>query len=200
MKHNPRFNIIIATDIHGGFSYKNKLPWKFVKDSNFYNIITGSNINLNPNILIMGRKTWESMGSSVPKNRIAFVVTSDFEKYNKTYEEKYANSSGQNGVNSIKRNLFFFPTFSDALSETSNYDKSIVWVVGGYQIYDEALRHSNCASIYFTEINGEFKTDRIIDLKTYNINWSNAHTEVDVNCYDELNYILCFKKGFIARH
>ena len=34
MKQVPRFNIIIATDSNGGFSYKNKLPWRFLKDSN----------------------------------------------------------------------------------------------------------------------------------------------------------------------
>lgn len=184
MKQCPRFNVIIATDTNGGFSYKNKLPWKFVKDSNFYNIITGSNVNFEPNILIMGRKTWESMRCSVPKNRIAFVITSDFENY-------------KNEPNNIGKKVFFFPSFTSALEEAYNYKSSIIWVIGGYQIYDEALKHDHCASIYFTEIKGNFTTDRKIDLGNYNITWSNVHTEVDVNCQDELNYILYFKKGFI---
>ena len=186
MKQCPRFNVIIATDTNGGFSYKNKLPWKFTKDSNFYNIITGSNVNFEPNILIMGRKTWESMNYSVPKNRIAFVITSNHKKYTDS--------------NDKKDKTFFFPSFDEALLGASNYTQSIVWVIGGYQIYDEALRHDNCGSIYLTEIKGSFKTDRKIDLKTYNITWSNMHTEVDVNCRDELNYILYFKKGFISKH
>ena len=52
MNQVPRFNIIIATDSNGGFSYKNKLPWRFLKDSNFYNTITSSNVNYSNNILI----------------------------------------------------------------------------------------------------------------------------------------------------
>lgn len=189
MKQFPRFNVIIATDKNGGFSYKNKLPWKFVKDSNFYNIITGSNVNLDSNILIMGRKTWESMKCSVPKNRIAFVITSNFENLN----------NNQDIVGNGKK-IFFFPSFGNALEEAYKYKSSMVWVVGGYEVYDEALNHDHCASIYLTEIDGNFKTDRKIDLRSYNITWSNIHTEVDVNTRDELNYLLYFKKGFINRH
>ncbi len=190
----PRFNIIVATDSNGGFSYNNKLPWKFVKDSNFYNIITSSNVNHEPNILIMGRKTWESMNYSIPKNRLVFVITSQCDYYTNKYKEN--NEKNKKYISSI----FFFPSFEESLKAASNYTSSMVWVVGGYQIYDEALRHENCGSIYLTQINGSFKTDRKIELNTYNITWSNVHTEVDVNCYDELNYILYFKKGFISRH
>lgn len=190
MTQCPRFNVIIATDKNGGFSYKNKLPWKFIKDSNFYNIITSSNVIFESNILIMGRKTWESMRCSVPKNRIAFVITTNFEKY-------MDNKDNHVGIG---KNLFFFPSFSSALDEAYNFKSSIVWVVGGYEIYNEALNHDHCASIYLTEINGNFDTDRKIDLSSYNINWTNVHTEVDVNCFDKLNYILYFKKGLIVRH
>lgn len=179
--------MIIATDKNGGFSYNNRLPWKFVKDSNFYNTITSSNSNLDHNILIMGRKTWESMKYSVPKNRIVFVITRDYERYktNPDFSNKRA---------------FFFPSFSSALEEAYHYKTSIVWVVGGLEIYDEALNHDHCASIYLTEINGTFKTDRKLDLRSYNITWSNIHTEVDKNSNDGLNYILYFKKGFINRY
>lgn len=185
MNRSSRFNVIIATDTNGGFSYKNKLPWRFTKDRNFYNIITSSNVNLEPNVLIMGRKTWESMNHSISKNRIAFVVTSEYKKYNDS--------------NHNNDKIFFFPSFNEALLGTSKYTQSIVWIIGGYEIYDEALKHENCGPIYLTEINGNFTTDRMIDLKTYNITWSNVHTEIDVNRHDELNYILYFKKGFI-RH
>ena len=181
----PHFNVIIATDTNGGFSYKNRLPWKFSKDMHFYNTITSSNINLVPNILIMGRKTWESMNCTVPKNRIAFVISNDFDNYNKIYENK--------------KNVAFFPSFNEALLNTIQYKDSIVWVIGGHQIYDEALKHPNCLSIYYTLIVGTFKTDRNIDLNAYNIQWTNVHREIDENNIDQLNYILYFKKGIIMK-
>lgn len=185
MDFSPRFNVILATDTNGGFSYNNKLPWKFMKDSNFYNTITTSNINYSQNILIMGRKTWESMNCVVPKNRIAFVITNNPDLY--IHDKKDSR-------------LFFFSSFSEALQYTKNFKNSLVWVIGGYQIYDEALNHPNCASIYCTSICGTFNADRKIDLKSYNITWSNIHTETDVNLYDKLNYILYFKRGFIKKY
>ena len=185
MKINyPMFNVILATDKNGGFSYNNKLPWKFIKDFNFYNTITSSNINSSSNILIMGRKTWESMNCSIPKNRIAFVITNNPNFY-KDRE---------------KKNLYFFSSFNESLSYACHFKNSLVWVIGGYQIYDEALNHSHCASIYYTSILGTFETDKKIDLKTYNITWSNIHVETDINLHDNLNYILYFKKGFINKH
>jgi dihydrofolate reductase len=187
-KNIPRFNVIIATDSTGGFSYNNKLPWKFIKDTNFYNTITSTNINGASNILIMGRKTWESMNCIVPKNRIAFVISSDYVKFNNKYEALE------------RKNLYFFPSFLDALSNINKFKDSIVWAIGGYQIYHEALSHENCASIYCTSIVGSFETDRKIDLKTYNVNWVNIHQEIDKNLNDKLNYVLNFKRGFINRY
>jgi dihydrofolate reductase len=193
----PRFNVIIATDTNGGFSYNNKLPWKFKKDSNFYQTITSSNISLQSNILIMGRKTWESMNYIIPKNRIVFVITSDYENYMKKYE----NDNKSNDIMKSKTGrLFFFASFEKALKCVCSYKQSIIWVVGGLRIYDEALKHVNCASIYLTQINGIFKTDRTINLKDYNITWSNIHIEQDINDYDKKEYELKFMKGFINKH
>jgi len=188
MTQVPRFNLIIATDINGGFSYNNNLPWRFLKDSNFYNTITSSNIIFSNNILIMGRKTWDSMKHKVPKNRTVFIITSNCDKYNNEYDENK------------KKNIYFFPSFEDSLINAYQFNDSVVWVVGGYQIYDEALNHAHCASIYHTLIAGEFVSDKKIDLNAYNIKWSNVHTETDTNVHDGLNYILYFKRGFIDRH
>ena len=202
MNDLPRFNVIIATDTIGGFSYNNKLPWKFKKDTNFYHTITSSNVSLETNILIMGRKTWESMNCIIPKNRIVFVITSHCEKYMKKYNDadKDNNNIKNNNVKSKTGRLFFFPSFEKALEGASSHKMSIVWVVGGLQIYDEALKHNNCASVYLTQINGTFKTDRTIHLKDYGITWSNVHTEEDINDYDKKEYDLKFMKGFINRH
>jgi dihydrofolate reductase len=195
MRKYPRFNVILASDTSGGFSLDNKLPWKFMKDTNFYNTITSSNATQSKNILIMGRKTWESMNCIVPKNRISFVITSKYNEYNIKYEKQYLNSEYHNS-----KKLYFFPSFEEALSKAYYFKTSIVWAIGGYQIYDEALNHDHCASIYYTSILGKFETDKKIHLNSYNIKWSNVHMETDLNLYDNLNYILYFKKGFIERY
>jgi dihydrofolate reductase len=37
-----KFNVIIATDINGGFGLNNTIPWKFKIDTNFFKSITTS--------------------------------------------------------------------------------------------------------------------------------------------------------------
>lgn len=62
-----KFNVILATDIDGGFGLNGELPWDLPIDYKFFTSITKSHsilpgINHADNILIAGRKTWESMG------------------------------------------------------------------------------------------------------------------------------------------
>lgn len=186
MESFPQFNVILATDSNGGFSYKNQLPWRFIKDMRYYHTTTSFNVNNAPNILIMGRKTWDSMKCVVPKNRIAFVITRQCDKYN--WDKEFVDSK-----------LSFFRSFSEALSNASLFPSSNIWVIGGYQIYDEALKHESCNTLYLTTISGVFETDKQIDLSLYNIEWNteNIIEETDVNKLDDITYTLEFKQGTI---
>ena len=61
-------NVIIATDIEGGFSKDGKIPWKSKEDMmHFKKITTGC-------VVILGRKTFESIGKPLP-NRINIVIS-----------------------------------------------------------------------------------------------------------------------------
>lgn len=62
--------MIYASSINGVIGDSNKLPWHLPPDlKNFSKITKTGNV-------IMGRKTWESIGSKPLPNRINYVVTS----------------------------------------------------------------------------------------------------------------------------
>ena len=68
------FQLILATDSNNGIGYKGALPWpKHKKDMAFFRTKTVNNI------VIMGRKTWESLPVEHRplKDRINIVLTSD---------------------------------------------------------------------------------------------------------------------------
>ena len=132
------FNIILATDNNGGIGFKNKLPWHFSTDFRFFNTITSNTNNiLEKSIVIMGRKTYESLPKEYRPlpNRINIVITRD-----KSYQAK-----GCLVVNSLE----------EALRKADN-DKEI-FIIGGGQIYREGLKFAE--RIYLTKIHKNISGD-----------------------------------------
>lgn len=64
-----RFAVIVACNEDGVIGKNGKLPWKFTQDMKHFKAKTENNI------VIMGRKTYESIGHALP-NRINIVITS----------------------------------------------------------------------------------------------------------------------------
>ena len=182
-----RFNIILACDNSGGIGKNGFLPWKLSSDMRFFRDITTTNtilpgINNNKNILIMGRKTFDSMGSKPLKNRISFVI-----------------SNNQNLSNQNQEDVFYFKSFYNAWIKSNEYKLSDVWVIGGAQIYNIALRFWACNKIYLTQINDNFDCDTFVNLNN-NINWINEITITDINKLqptESNTHTLTFKEGII---
>ena len=67
------FKIIVAATRNFGIGYKNKLPWHIPEDLKHFSKTTIGNGN---NAIIMGRNTWESIGSKpLPKRHNVIVST-----------------------------------------------------------------------------------------------------------------------------
>ena len=114
--NNLMFNIILATDINGGIGLNNDIPWNFSKDMEFFRNITKSNNIFDKAIVIMGRKTWDSLPVKPLPNRINVVITRNedasflksFKKYDNTFVCK--NIEGIlnifSSVKGVKHNIF----------------------------------------------------------------------------------------------
>lgn len=108
-------HIIAAIDEHNGLGYKGELLFRIPKDLKRFKALTTGNI------VIMGRKTYESLGKPLP-NRQNIVVTSkgvDFPPEGST-------------VITVK-------TLEDAYKVAEHLEGEKVYVIGGGQLYKAAI-------------------------------------------------------------
>ena len=134
MRH---FSIIVATDSKSGIGKNGTIPWRVPADMHYFKSQT---IGTSPhqNAVIMGRKTWESIGQPL-KNRVNVVVSSVLQ----------SQGDGFHVVSSL----------NEALSLCCSRDISRVYVIGGEQLYREALVHPLCDEISITHIEGDYDCD-----------------------------------------
>jgi len=123
-----RLSLIVAMGRNRVIGRDGRLPWHLPADQQRFKALTmGHHI-------IMGRKTWESIGRQLP-GRVSLVVTR-----NKTYT-----AAGATVVNSLAQAL--------ALAR----DDPEAFVIGGGELYREALPLAE--RIYLTELEDEYPGD-----------------------------------------
>ena len=119
--------LVVATDRKGGIGINNTLPWRLPEDLAFFKRTTSGHT------IIMGRKTFESIGRPLP-NRRNIVVT--------------RNPAWQHaGVEAVL-------ALSDAIALAGEGE---CFVIGGGQIYAAALPLAS--RLIITEIDAEFDCD-----------------------------------------
>jgi dihydrofolate reductase len=144
-------NSILAHDDNYGIGKKGQLPWP--KNSTDMKWFRDNTIG---HVVVMGRKTWESIGSKPLKNRINIVVSN--QKFINSKEGKpdhVISFVNGNYINTILSNL---------------YPDSKIWIIGGANIYSQTLLY--CDNIYVTKIPGNYDCDTFIHLNKYLINYT----------------------------
>jgi dihydrofolate reductase len=105
--------LIVACDLNGMIAYNGKIPWSEKKDQlRFKNLTTGHSV-------IMGRLTYDSLPPSKLPNRKKFVISSNSQP---TTEDTSWHSSLEQAI--------------EAANLEANRD---IWIIGGEQVYAEAL-------------------------------------------------------------
>lgn len=124
-----RFAVVVACNEDGVIGKNGKLPWKFRQDMKRFKALTENNI------VIMGRKTYESIGHALP-NRINIVITS-----NPNY-----NAQGCEIAHSLQEAMDMcynedWKIDSGELDENCNPIKNCrdVFIIGGKRVIEEAL-------------------------------------------------------------
>lgn len=124
------FSIIAAIGKNNEIGIENHLPWTDIpEDKRHFRTITSGHT------VIMGRKTFESIGMALP-GRNNIIVTKN---------NNYAAPSGCDVVHSL----------GEALLKTAG--ESETFIIGGAEIYDQAMPFIE--KIYLTVIDHEFKAD-----------------------------------------
>mgnify|MGYP001565573672 FL=1 len=126
----PTISLIAAMSENRVIGNKGKIPW-YIKDDfiRFKTLTTGHPI-------IMGRITFESIGRVLP-NRTNIIVTRD-----RNFKVKDA---------------LVVHTVDEALSEAEKLDQQDIFIVGGAQIYKQAIMLAD--KLYLTLVKGNFTGD-----------------------------------------
>lgn len=135
-------NAILAVDGNLGIGYNGKMPWPYnKKDMEWFKD------NTERQVVIMGRKTWESLSNKKLPERINVVVTNSKIKGNPDYVE-----SGD-----IKALIEKFEEL---------YPDLDIFVIGGANLYRQALPY--CDRLYITRIKKSYKCDTFMYSQDFN--------------------------------
>ncbi len=124
---NMKLSLIVAIAQNGCIGIDNKLPWYLPEDLKYFRRLTTGNI------VIMGRKTYDSIGKPLP-NRHNIVISrhTDFQ------------AEGVKTVCSIDEAL----KIAESLAEISGINEA--FIMGGAQIYAQTLPLAQ--RLYITEV------------------------------------------------
>ena len=121
------FKAIVAMSLNRGIGKENKLPWHLPEDLKWFKKLTTGNV------IIMGRKTWESIGKPLP-NRESIVVSR-------------GPAVTVPGVRTVRSLAEINPA-----ADSRDY-----FIIGGAQLFQEAL--PLCSDLYLTLVKREVDAD-----------------------------------------
>lgn len=127
-------SLIAAHDANRGIGINNTIPWHIPNDFEHFKMLTVGKV------IIMGRKTFESMNSKLLPNRITIVLSS-------------------NPGASLGPNHYWSTSLEGAiqLAKVLTPTPTEIMIIGGSMIYELALPYAN--RIYTTEIEKSYACD-----------------------------------------
>lgn len=149
------FQIVVAATKKMGIGQGGTMPWKLPGDMQYFReLTTKTQDGGKRNAVVMGRKTWESIPLKFRplKGRINIVLTrgsSDSENSSSVLNCTASGVSKLEGVhtsNSLENAM--------ALLASPEFQSKVenVFVIGGGQVYKEAISSPLCSAIHLTEV------------------------------------------------
>ena len=128
------YELIVAMSKNGVIGSNNKLPWHIPEDLRYFKAITMNSI------IIMGRKTFESLPTGPLLHRVHIVITRNPSSYVNADRVKYC--SYADAINIIERERVI---------------RQKVFVIGGAEIY--SLFFQRCVKLHLTVVDVEVNGD-----------------------------------------
>ncbi len=138
-----KISIIAAMDEKRGIGKNNKIPWHIKEDLQRFKTLTSGHA------IIMGRKTWDSLPFKPLPKRLNIVITRN-------------TSRQQDG-------LVFASSLEDAIQTGKSFELDSlrispahspeIFIIGGGQIYEQAIEKELVDKLYLTLVDGSFDAD-----------------------------------------
>lgn len=139
------FSIVVAaTKSNNGIGMEGNLPWKIPADMKHFKNITCGDDQSKENVVIMGRKTYESIPEKfrpLPNRKnIVLSRNADIRSTLKMPESVVVADSLTNALEILN------------VESASGLQTGEVFVIGGQTVYAEAMAMPQCAKIYLTQV------------------------------------------------
>jgi dihydrofolate reductase len=158
----PKVSIIVAIDQENGIGKDNQLLWHLPNDLKFFKKTTSGNT------IIMGRKTYDSIGRPLPNRRNIVISRNQDLKI---------------------EGIEVFENINSALEACQT--KSEVFIIGGGEIYKQALPLTS--KIYLTKVDANCAADTFFPALNYS-SWQTIfeenHQKDDKHAYNYVFSIL----------
>ena len=127
-----KINIIACIDDNRAIGKDGGIPWHLPEDLARFKKLTKGHA------VVMGRKTFESIGKTLAGRMNVIISSSMF------FKDAVTQRSVLDGINAVK------------------YHFSLIWIIGGESIYREALENPKIEinEVHLSRIAGDFKGDR----------------------------------------
>ena len=133
-------SLIVATAENDVIGRKGALPWSLPDDLRYFRTVTKGHP------VIMGRKTFESIGRPLP-DRLNIVLSS-----------QHRDSAGCTVVRSL----------ADAIETAEQSDSTEAFIIGGREVFADALEHHPVNRMYLTRVHANIEGDVMLPT----IDWS----------------------------
>ena len=131
--------LIVAMDRQYGIGNQGTLPWHFPTDMRFFAGTTRATTDPQKrNVLIMGRKTFDSLKAPL-KGRRHIVISRCCQSY--------------------IEGVLWVSCLEDALELADSGDVETVFIIGGGEIFAQAIDLDDVAGMYVTHIDAEYACD-----------------------------------------
>jgi dihydrofolate reductase len=140
------FSLIAAIDKNNGLGKNGQMSWHLPSDLTYFKRITTFAAAGKQNLVIMGRITWESIPEKyrpLPQRRNMIITR---------------NPAFQTPENVLVENNLTH-VLNTLPSLISRFNIEHVFVIGGSQLYTQAIEHPECKKIYLTKIHHSFECD-----------------------------------------
>jgi dihydrofolate reductase len=160
MIHNSKLSLIVAIDKNGGIGKNGKMPWNIPDDlARFRKITSGHPI-------VMGRKTYESIGRPLP-GRTNIIITRDlgFKINDLRKGEDFVIVSSLKEAIEVASSMYYLLSKNKDKKNIPIHDtkyklhttENEIFVIGGGQIFEQAI--SIADKLYLTIVKGNFDAD-----------------------------------------
>jgi dihydrofolate reductase len=137
-----KFSLVVAADKHLGIGIGGHMPWRLKGDLKYFQDVTTNAPEGKINAVIMGRKTWDSLPEKHRplKGRLNVVLT--------------------RGGAEVPDGVLLASSLDEAFIKLRAHPEvGGVHVIGGANVFSQAIVHPDCEKIYLTEVFAEFEAD-----------------------------------------